>query len=418
MDSTTLYLVPQIVPATDATPARKRPRPPVRKPHRGVFLMAPEPPKQPRWRARYVDPETGKLTRDVLTDDEGKNADTRRDYAVKVHKRIRDRRDKIRAGARPHAEADLVLFGTLEKPGAIDRYFELWGKRLRPGTRDNYRATCDRFRDWCATNAIRVVRQLSKGHLVQFAAARAAEPILASTVNRDLKNLSAVLNKLRAAEILRLTRDDIADGLDLLETETERREFVRADQLLEIIAACRRHDAAQPAAPPTLPLVLFILLTGLRVSEALGIQWGDVGVDAIEVRSSVAKTRASRSIDLDISPLLKAIVSEAKNHRPDELVLGDWSRWRIQAARKLLATVYGSPAFTSQALRCTCGTFLTCAPSVFGAASAHMSARRLGHSVVIAEKHYTGVVKNIPHDARTIEAAMRLDVTPASCPRL
>jgi hypothetical protein len=38
-----------------------------------------------------------------------------------------------------------------------------------------------------------------------------------------------------------------------------------------------------------------------------------------------------------------------------------------------------------------------------------MSARQLGHSVTVAEKHYLGVVRGIPREARTLEAAMQIE---------
>jgi hypothetical protein len=66
----------------------------------------------------------------------------------------------------------------------------------------------------------------------------------------------------------------------------------------------------------------------------------------------------------------------------------------------------GAPEFTWQKLRRTCGCFLTCAPGIFGGASAFMSAKQLGHSVAVAERHYVGVVRGIPPEARTLEAAM------------
>ena len=41
-----------------------------------------------------------------------------------------------------------------------------------------------------------------------------------------------------------------------------------------------------------------------------------------------------------------------------------------------------------------------------------MPARLLGHSMTVAEKHYLGVVRGIPREARTLEAAMQIeDVT-------
>ena len=38
-----------------------------------------------------------------------------------------------------------------------------------------------------------------------------------------------------------------------------------------------------------------------------------------------------------------------------------------------------------------------------------MSARQLGHSVAIAERHYLGVHRGIPKDAHTLEAAMQVE---------
>jgi hypothetical protein len=45
----------------------------------------------------------------------------------------------------------------------------------------------------------------------------------------------------------------------------------------------------------------------------------------------------------------------------------------------------------------------------FGAASAYRSAKQLGHSVAVAEKHYLGLVREIPATARTLETAMQID---------
>jgi hypothetical protein len=84
-------------------------------------------------------------------------------------------------------------------------------------------------------------------------------------------------------------------------------------------------------------------------------------------------------------------------------------RTRIEAARRRLVKPYGAPRFSWQNLRQTTGTFLTNAPGIFGAASAFMSARQLGHSVAIAEKHYLGVVRGIAREARTLEQAMQIE---------
>jgi hypothetical protein len=38
-----------------------------------------------------------------------------------------------------------------------------------------------------------------------------------------------------------------------------------------------------------------------------------------------------------------------------------------------------------------------------------LSARQLGHSVTVAERHYLGVHRGIPKDAHTLEAAMQIE---------
>ena len=69
---------------------------------------------------------------------------------------------------------------------------------------------------------------------------------------------------------------------------------------------------------------------------------------------------------------------------------------------------YGAPTFDWQLLRSTCGTYLTNAPGIFNAATVFMSAKQLGHSVAVAERHYLGVHRGIPREAHTLEAAMGL----------
>jgi len=84
-----------------------------------------------------------------------------------------------------------------------------------------------------------------------------------------------------------------------------------------------------------------------------------------------------------------------------------FTRATAEAAAKRLRNEYGAPEkFSWQILRSTCATYLTNAPGIFGAASAYRSAKQLGHSVQVAEKHYTDVLRGIPRDARTLEEAM------------
>ena len=52
---------------------------------------------------------------------------------------------------------------------------------------------------------------------------------------------------------------------------------------------------------------------------------------------------------------------------------------------------------------------MTNSPAIYGAASAWASAKRLGHSVTVAERAYAGVLRDLPADARTLEAAAGIE---------
>ena len=80
-----------------------------------------------------------------------------------------------------------------------------------------------------------------------------------------------------------------------------------------------------------------------------------------------------------------------------------------KAARRRLLSRFGAPEFTWQDLRRTCGTYLTCAPGIYGAASDYLSSERLGHSLAVAKKHYLRAVTDVPRDARTLEDGLGID---------
>jgi integrase len=281
------------------------------------------------------------------------------------------------------------------------------------------------FLRWCALPAInlRTTRQLSRGMLRAYAGSRMATQLNAkkcgrsgarrpATANKELRWLSAVLKELHALELVALSLEDIAAGLKRTKEPIVKRGFSRAAELRAILTRCRRHDAEPYGGDYSgrfLSVVLFILLTGARAAEALGIRWEDVSADddgclQITVRSHVSKTLTERTISTAHSPLLAWLIGNYKGRSGS--ILGG-SEAALYNTRHKLIEEYEAPSFDYQKLRCTCGTYLTCAPAIFGDAAPYMSARQLGHSTRIAEKHYVGVVK-ISHDVRTTEDAMQL----------
>ncbi|MCW8141399.1 MAG: hypothetical protein KIT58_21055, partial [Planctomycetota bacterium] len=268
-------------------------------------------------------------------------------------------------------------------------------------------------------------------------------PCSPGAVNNRVRSLKAILNHLRRlGRLPHITSDDIKDRLRPLKVGKPRPAFLRAPQIKALLQAAIAHDAArftmtrEERASGTkgetarydeiAPFIAFMLITGCRRDEALTLRWTSVDLDArddrgrkageIVLRAGEVKTGHERAIDLSICPGLRKILASYDHGRDDVFVFGGkepWARAKVEAARKRLVRDFGAPEFcwsqtedTKPALRATCGTFLTNAPGIYAAAAAFHSAKRLGHSIVIAERHYVGLLKGISKSARTLEAAM------------
>lgn len=415
----------------------RRPRA-TKSPHPGVVLLKPRE-GHPAWRARCEDPDTGKrvfIRLDPLG--AGRNAQTRRRWAIEKAGAIGKRKDEIQSGA-PRA--------TGTKLGeAIARYYADH-PRLRPRTRSTYQKGTDKLLEWCTAQGIKSADTLTLAKLVGFrswlsgakrqrsapGAPRGARettetPRAPAAVNVQIRSVKAVLRYLRSVGLLpRLSRDDLADGLKLLATPREAPEFLRGPEIKALIEAAEKHDGetfkatraehageilpgSTPRYAPIKPLILVTLLSGMRFGEVAGLDWVEVDLIEGEIRLGTrTKTKHARAITFEHSPMLGELLTSL--HRPGATGRV-WSMTieQIRAAAKRLFR-YGAPlGWSFQALRRTCGTFLTNAPGIFGASSAYRSARMLGHSVAVAERHYLGVVK-VPKDAQTLEAAMGFEET-------
>ena len=137
-------------------------------------------------------------------------------------------------------------------------------------------------------------------------------------------------------------------------------------------------------------------------------------VGEIRLKAALTKTKQARTIGLEVSPALRAMLSALKlaAAADEPFVFGGATPYSVdlvESARARLLLEYGAPKCDWQSLRSTAATFLTNAPGIFGAATVYLSARQLGHSVAVAERHYLGVHRGIARDARTLENAMQVE---------
>lgn len=408
-----------------------------------------------RYRAHWVDPCTERETTITL---QQTTHEARTQWAKAKSKQLIKLRMDLEAGIAPPVAGPLVA-------DAVDAYLADARLRLSPRTLRTYRSTIQRFTQWAERRRIARTTDLTRGHLSELRAHLVKAPVnerhggvagvkrhrgvstarergLRSpvSVNGDLRAIKTLLTTWRRGELLRgLHSDDIADRLKPLRVDRDAPVFFREPQLRELIRAALRHDSAcfvetrdehqgarpkgtTPRHPEIAPLLVFLMLTGCRLGEALSLRWEQVDLAAdnragvIQLYAGDTKTRQARTIRLRVSPALRRLLGAMKLQASAPHVFGDNAALThdiATAARRRMMRVYGAPTFDWKTLRSTCGTYLTNAPGIFGDASVFLSAKQLGHSVAVAEKHYLGVHPGIDRDADTLEAAMSIvDVVP------
>lgn len=436
--------------------------------HRGVVLIKPDLERRIGWRARYRDPDTGRLLKvsldPSLTTDEGRLA-----WAVRKSKELVVRRVQLDGGATAVTRNALT--------DAVDGYYKAVEAELRSTTLALYRAATGLFLQWARARNIghttdlkatrlpdlrdfllaqrkRSYRRVGPGR--KSGRGEGTSKLSPQTINWQLRAIKKLLNHLRVRGLVLLSSDQIRDALKPVPALREAPAFLRPVDIAKLLEAALRHDAdvyamtrdeAAGVRPkgttlkyaPVTPYLATVLLTGMRAGEASALRWGAVDLDApnaeggavgeIRLKASETKTKIARTIGLSPSPSLHALLAALKERAKhgESYVFGGrtpFPKTLAEAARRRLVVEYKAPEFSWQLLRSTAATISCNAPGIFGDAAAFTSSKRLGHSVAVAEKHYADQFAVSRH-ARTLEQAMGIEeimarvvsgVAPASAP--
>ncbi|MCC6572872.1 MAG: tyrosine-type recombinase/integrase [Planctomycetes bacterium] len=377
----------------------------------------------------------------------GRSTDeSRRAWCIAKSVALRDLKAAIESGAATLTQTPIA--------DAMASYYRAKETTLQPSTLTVYREATKPFTAWAADKGIAMMEAVTQPKLVEFQSWFVARPAQAqakgkgvrrgarvigkrkrspSQLNKCIRALRTVLNELRrAGKTPALHSDSIKDSLRFVKWQKPLPHFVEASEIRTLLAAALRHDnstfdfarrgkvrqASPHSRPPVAPMIAVALLSGMRFGELQHLTWEQVKADEIRLDATDTKTGHGRKIDLAPTPALSELFSRLKLQAGEcPFVFGTASkdnrgrvhyapvrRTLVEAERKRLWQEFGAPRFTWHDLRRTCGTFLCCAPSIFGAASAFLAAKRLGHSVKVSERHYLGQVKVAP-DARTLEDA-------------
>lgn len=392
-----------------AAPRRRRGRPP--KPrrtranaaHPGVVLLPPR--HRHGWRARYRDPISGRVKRVTLLDVDSIHDPARPeldpaqlreawavDMAAKIQRVISDRK----LGRRKVTDVEIGTARTLWLAS------EPWS----PATLRLYRYATQRLVEY--VGAAMLVRELAADQLVMFRAAsrsartlpRGRKSVRGGTrelisVNHELRICASFLRWCRTAASCQITRDEIAESLKAFRVTHERKPHLETAAIRVLLEKARRYET------PAYDSIVCLLLTGMRAGELQALRWEWIQEgDRIRLPAAVIKTAEYRDIDLTVAP--EAIPARGRHaFGPvfSEANTGKQLRYAFERLRQMdprLANV------SAHMLRRTCATYFTCAFNPW------RSAKSLGHSVLIAEKHYAGLVR-VPAGCTTIAQAMGID---------
>ncbi|MBI4612726.1 MAG: hypothetical protein HY720_03870 [Planctomycetes bacterium] len=419
-----------------------------RSPHPGVKMLRRSLPSGAvTWEARWRDPDTRRVVKASLSRLGLGSDEVRRDWAIRKSKALAARAASLAAGGEPRGEP-------MEIGEAINDYLTRAADRLAPATVYGYRLALAPLAEWCEANGARTLHDLTPGRLAAFrdlsarrrkraptAKGRRGErhpstvPLSPASVNHDLDAVRIFFFEARRlGRLPQLDPEKIAESLSRVRGRLARPAFLRRPEIRKVLEAALRHDGetfaltreekaglapegSTPRFVPIAPYALFVLLSGCRAGEARGLRWEHVHATGeapeIILPATLVKTREERSIDLAVSPSLVSLLGALRvRSGGTPFVFGggaSLSREVPEKARLRLVKDYGAPSSSWQRLRQTCATFLNCAPGIYGGGAAFLASKRHGHSVLIAEKRYVGLLRDLPKDATTLEQAMGIE---------
>lgn len=197
-----------------------------------------------------------------------------------------------------------------------------------------------------------------------------------------------------------LTDEQIKKNLARPKAVSEAPEILQPRQVKQLLRACLAHDEARHLKIG--PFAMFVLLTGVRLNEALSLKWNQVDREqqTIELAASQSKTSEHRKITLAQSPTVLELLDRLALAGTRGRVFSGITITEAKNGRRHLTKVYDSGPFTWHMLRRTCGSLMICA-EVLGE---YMASKRQGHSPAVAEKYYLDTIIGLPK-SDTIEQA-------------
>ncbi|MFN9945899.1 MAG: tyrosine-type recombinase/integrase [Planctomycetota bacterium] len=351
--------------------------------------------------ARWLDPLTGRQVQQSMAALGLSSEQARRVWAQGKAKELQDVR---------RAAAEGVT--TPRRCGVEQSVAEYLETVEHESTRRNRVSVLRRFVDWASALGVDSLADLTGPRVMlwrDFVSTRLKATLAASSRNRHLAEVGVFLRWARVRGMLPLCNlEHIAAATRKVPLPVEAIDFLRPPQLRALLGAVLEYDGQSQQLRRIAPFVLALVTSGARFEEIAGLRWDEVQSDGIHLPATRTKTRRARVIGFTESPSLGRLLEVMRAKASGPFVFDDMPYMTWKYAQKRLAR-FGAPRCTPHMLRRSAGTIMTNSPAIYGAASAWASAKRLGHSVTVAERAYAGVLRDLPADARTLEAAAGIE---------
>ena len=287
---------------------------------------------------------------------------------------------------------------------AAKRYLDDCRKRLRRRTVVSYEFALGLITEHLMKAGHVATQATTPGDLWALRGALIQREIDRSTLNNYLARARAAFEWWRRAQLVPLlTSDMIRDAFRGLPLDRDEIHPLLPAEIRDLLRAAVKAPDARASAHLAL-----ILLTGMRRGEVDATAWEDVRLTGPHPSIQLGtwtKTRRARTIDLSVSPAAVSILKALPKR--GAYILSEDEPLSRSTARDWCAALQVLPRpWTFRLLRQTAGSYMANAAGLWGGASAYRTAKQLGHSVAVSERHYLGVLRGIPPAANTVEAAM------------
>lgn len=198
---------------------------------------------------------------------------------------------------------------------ALTRYYAEQLPHLKPATQSRYITS---FRQLAPLLDGLFLDQITKSVLADYVAARRRAGVTGSTIRRDLGALSSVCSFASAADMIEVHPVKQFSKRHLREP-VARTTYPTDAEIENLIAR----------APPMMGRVVrFLAETGVRLEEAVSLEWGQVTLDRREIRLIKTKTSSPRIVPLSNAAL--ETLASTPRHVTSKFVFwhGDGARFR------------------------------------------------------------------------------------------